>query len=174
VAPQLLYPEVGLECLLGDGNGPFVHTPVLRVESTTLSLSRTNRVEPPVAVALFPKDIPMPPQALAERGLNKVRSTAMPKGGHFCGDGAAGAACEGSARVLPSISIGAPRTIGPARQSRLIPKQDPPPPPQHRSREARDPVLLAVLLSIRKRSGACWRQTSDRRRINNLQMRRCL
>ena len=48
-----------------------------------LSLSRTNRVEPPVAVALFPKEIPMPPRQLAERGLNVVRWTMMPRGGHF-------------------------------------------------------------------------------------------
>jgi pimeloyl-ACP methyl ester carboxylesterase len=48
-----------------------------------LSLSRTNRVEPPVAVAVFPKEIAMPPRALAERGLNIARWTVMPKGGHF-------------------------------------------------------------------------------------------
>jgi pimeloyl-ACP methyl ester carboxylesterase len=34
-------------------------------------------------VAIFPKEIAMPPQALAERGLNITRWTAMPKGGHF-------------------------------------------------------------------------------------------
>lgn len=48
-----------------------------------LRLSPSNRVEPPVAVALFPKEIPMPPRALAERGYNIVRWTEMPKGGHF-------------------------------------------------------------------------------------------
>ncbi len=48
-----------------------------------LSLARSNRVEPPVAVAVFPREIAMPPQALAERGLNIVRWTVMPKGGHF-------------------------------------------------------------------------------------------
>jgi pimeloyl-ACP methyl ester carboxylesterase len=48
-----------------------------------LSLSRSSRVEPPVAVVLFPKEIAMPPKALAERGLNIVRWTVMPKGGHF-------------------------------------------------------------------------------------------
>ncbi len=48
-----------------------------------LSLSSVNRVEPPVGVALFPKEIPMPPRALAERGLNIVRWTGMPQGGHF-------------------------------------------------------------------------------------------
>src|SRR5579872_758458 len=46
-------------------------------------LSPTNRVKPPVAVALFPKEIAMPPRALAERGYNIVRWTAMPRGGHF-------------------------------------------------------------------------------------------
>jgi pimeloyl-ACP methyl ester carboxylesterase len=48
-----------------------------------LSLSRSNRVELPVAVAVFPKEIAMPPRALAERGLNIARWTVMPKGGHF-------------------------------------------------------------------------------------------
>ena len=48
-----------------------------------LSLSRSNRVEPPVAVAVFPKEIAMPPRALAERGLNIARWTEMPRGGHF-------------------------------------------------------------------------------------------
>lgn len=48
-----------------------------------LKLSPKNRVEPPVAFALFPKEIPIPPRELAERGLNIVRWTLMPKGGHF-------------------------------------------------------------------------------------------
>ena len=48
-----------------------------------LSLSAGNRVKPPVAVTLFPKEIGMPPRALAERGLNIARWTAMPRGGHF-------------------------------------------------------------------------------------------
>ena len=48
-----------------------------------LRLSSTNRVGPPVAVALFPKEIAMPPRPLAERGLNIARWTVMPKGGHF-------------------------------------------------------------------------------------------
>jgi hypothetical protein len=38
---------------------------------------------PPVGVALFPREIPMPPRALAERGLNIARWTKMAKGGHF-------------------------------------------------------------------------------------------
>jgi pimeloyl-ACP methyl ester carboxylesterase len=48
-----------------------------------LSLSRVNRVEPPVAFALFPKEIPLPPRALVERGFNIARWTEMPRGGHF-------------------------------------------------------------------------------------------
>jgi len=48
-----------------------------------LRLSPASRVTPPVAVALFPKEIPMPPKALAERGYNIRRWTVMPKGGHF-------------------------------------------------------------------------------------------
>lgn len=38
-----------------------------------LNLSQSNRVEPPLAVALFPKEIPVPPRALAERGMNVTR-----------------------------------------------------------------------------------------------------
>jgi pimeloyl-ACP methyl ester carboxylesterase len=48
-----------------------------------LRLSATNSVRPPVAVAVFPKEIPMPPRELAERGYNITRWTEMPAGGHF-------------------------------------------------------------------------------------------
>jgi pimeloyl-ACP methyl ester carboxylesterase len=48
-----------------------------------LQLSPENRVQPPVAVAVFPKEIAMPPRALAERGYNIQRWTVMPRGGHF-------------------------------------------------------------------------------------------
>jgi pimeloyl-ACP methyl ester carboxylesterase len=48
-----------------------------------LRLSASNSVKPPVAVALFPKEIPMPPRELAERGYNITRWTEMPAGGHF-------------------------------------------------------------------------------------------
>jgi pimeloyl-ACP methyl ester carboxylesterase len=48
-----------------------------------LQLSPTSRVKPPVAVALFPMELAMPPRALAERGYNIARWTVMPRGGHF-------------------------------------------------------------------------------------------
>jgi pimeloyl-ACP methyl ester carboxylesterase len=48
-----------------------------------LRLSVAHSVKPPVAVALFPKEIPMPPRELAERGYNIARWTEMPVGGHF-------------------------------------------------------------------------------------------
>jgi len=48
-----------------------------------LQLSPTNRVNVPVALAVFPKEIPIPPRTLAERGYNIQRWTVMPKGGHF-------------------------------------------------------------------------------------------
>lgn len=48
-----------------------------------LILSAQNPVTPPVALALFPKEIPLPPRALAERGYNIARWTTMPRGGHF-------------------------------------------------------------------------------------------
>ena len=53
------------------------------IRQRRLRLSPSSRVEPPVAVAMFPGEIAMPPRALAERGLNITRWTAMPKGGHF-------------------------------------------------------------------------------------------
>jgi pimeloyl-ACP methyl ester carboxylesterase len=48
-----------------------------------LSLSQTNRIKVPVGMALFPKELPIPPRELAERGLNIARWTTMPTGGHF-------------------------------------------------------------------------------------------
>ncbi len=48
-----------------------------------IKLSPANRVKPPVAVALFPGEIAMPPRELAERGYNIVRWMTMPRGGHF-------------------------------------------------------------------------------------------
>jgi len=48
-----------------------------------LRLSRDSRVSAPTAVALFPKEIPLPPRPLAERGYNIRRWTEMPRGGHF-------------------------------------------------------------------------------------------
>lgn len=41
------------------------------------------RLETPTAFALFPKDIGMPPRALADRLFRVERFTAMPEGGHF-------------------------------------------------------------------------------------------
>ena len=51
-------------------------------ESHAPSLKPGQRVEVPVAMALFPKDTP-PPRALAERTLRIERWTEMPCGGHF-------------------------------------------------------------------------------------------
>ena len=41
------------------------------------------RVQPPLGVALFPRELPMPPRSWVERCHNVVRWTEMPKGGHF-------------------------------------------------------------------------------------------
>jgi len=51
-----------------------------------LQLSPTNRVEVPVAMAVFPKKIPIPPRSLAERGYNSC----------------AGQSCPGAATLPPS------------------------------------------------------------------------
>ena len=48
-----------------------------------LKLDRRQRVAPPVGVAVFPKEIPMPPRSWVQRGYNVVHWSALPKGGHF-------------------------------------------------------------------------------------------
>jgi pimeloyl-ACP methyl ester carboxylesterase len=41
-------------------------------------------IEVPLAVALFPKELPMPPKSWVERVFRDVRRwTTMPRGGHF-------------------------------------------------------------------------------------------
>ena len=60
----------------------------------SLRLYKENRLQPldlgpfapvpvPFAVALFPKELPVPPRSWVERALNVVRWTVMPRGGHF-------------------------------------------------------------------------------------------
>jgi pimeloyl-ACP methyl ester carboxylesterase len=41
------------------------------------------KVNVPVAIAHFPREIPIPPRTYVERGYNVTRWTEMPKGGHF-------------------------------------------------------------------------------------------
>src|SRR5205823_1722680 len=53
-------------------------------EARSPSLTAADRVEVPVALALFPMDIGgVPPRSLARRTLNVARWTEMPRGGHF-------------------------------------------------------------------------------------------
>ncbi len=54
-------------------------------ESQSPSLTPADHVDRPVALALFPKDIggSVPLRSFAERTLNVVRWTEMPRGGHF-------------------------------------------------------------------------------------------
>jgi pimeloyl-ACP methyl ester carboxylesterase len=53
-------------------------------EARSPSLTAADRVERPVGLALFPKDIGgIPPRSFAERTLNVQRWTEMPRGGHF-------------------------------------------------------------------------------------------
>lgn len=40
-------------------------------------------IKPPCAVAIFPRELPMPPRSYVEQAFNIVRWTHMPKGGHF-------------------------------------------------------------------------------------------
>lgn len=46
-------------------------------------LQRGETVAPPLGVAQFPHELPMPPRSWVERGYNVARWTTMPKGGHF-------------------------------------------------------------------------------------------
>ena len=48
-----------------------------------LQLAAGQRVTVPVAVAHFPKEIPIPPRSYVERGYNVTRWTEFPRGGHF-------------------------------------------------------------------------------------------
>ena len=41
------------------------------------------RVRPPLNVALFPRELPMPPRSWVERVYDVRRWTDMPQGGHF-------------------------------------------------------------------------------------------
>jgi microsomal epoxide hydrolase len=53
-------------------------------EAHAPSLTTADRIEVPVAMALFPKEPGgIPPRSLAERTLNVQRWTEMPRGGHF-------------------------------------------------------------------------------------------
>lgn len=53
-------------------------------EAQSPSLKPSDRVERPVALALFPKDLGgIPPRSFAERTLNIRRWTELPRGGHF-------------------------------------------------------------------------------------------
>lgn len=47
------------------------------------ALAPGERVVPPLGVALFPREMPLPPRSWMERGFDVRRWTAMPVGGHF-------------------------------------------------------------------------------------------
>ncbi len=48
-----------------------------------LTFGAGERVTPPLGVALFPRELLLPPRSWVERVFNVVRWTAMPRGGHF-------------------------------------------------------------------------------------------
>ncbi|MGH9764838.1 MAG: alpha/beta fold hydrolase, partial [Blastocatellia bacterium] len=48
-----------------------------------LHFEKGQRIEPPCAVAHFPKELPAPPHEWVERVYNVQRWTEMPSGGHF-------------------------------------------------------------------------------------------
>lgn len=48
-----------------------------------LAFGPGERIAPPLSVALFPRELPMPPRSWVERVFDVQRWTAMPVGGHF-------------------------------------------------------------------------------------------
>ena len=50
---------------------------------TPLAFDAGERVAPPLGVAVFPRELPMPPRSWVERVFDVQRWTAMPRGGHF-------------------------------------------------------------------------------------------
>ncbi|WP_158918575.1 epoxide hydrolase family protein [Caulobacter sp. S45] len=48
-----------------------------------LTFEASERVRPPLGVALFPHELSTPPRSWVERSFNVERWTAMPRGGHF-------------------------------------------------------------------------------------------
>jgi len=48
-----------------------------------LKFAPDEKVTVPVAIAHFPREIPIPPRTYVERGYNVTRWTEMPRGGHF-------------------------------------------------------------------------------------------
>ena len=48
-----------------------------------LAFSPDERIATPVGVAVFPRELPMPPRSWVERVFDVQRWTAMPRGGHF-------------------------------------------------------------------------------------------
>ncbi|MGY2894365.1 epoxide hydrolase family protein [Deinococcus sp. UYEF24] len=51
--------------------------------SQPLQFSVGERVRPPLSVAVFPRELPMPPRSWVERVYDVRRWTTMPRGGHF-------------------------------------------------------------------------------------------
>jgi pimeloyl-ACP methyl ester carboxylesterase len=48
-----------------------------------LNFAASERVAPALGVAVFPRELPMPPRSWVERVFNVQRWTPMPRGGHF-------------------------------------------------------------------------------------------
>lgn len=57
--------------------------PYVEGRARPLTFAAGERVQPPVGVALFPAELPMPPRSWVERCFDVQRWTSMPKGGHF-------------------------------------------------------------------------------------------
>jgi pimeloyl-ACP methyl ester carboxylesterase len=79
-----LLTNISLYWLTGTINasfGPYYADGV--ADTLTTAPAPTGRIHVPCAVALFPKNIDLPPRELGERLLTIQRWTVMPRGGHF-------------------------------------------------------------------------------------------
>lgn len=71
------------DTLLDDRDDLFLVRMYQEGRRSPLQFSSTDYVQPPCAIACFPKEIMTPPRSWVERGFNVARWTTMPKGGHF-------------------------------------------------------------------------------------------
>jgi pimeloyl-ACP methyl ester carboxylesterase len=78
---DLLLTEIALHWF-GDGPGAALRL-YKENRQRPLHFAPGERIVPPVGVALFPCELPMPPRSWVERVFDVRRWTPMPHGGHF-------------------------------------------------------------------------------------------
>ncbi len=79
VDPDTLLANISLYWFTGSIGSSFR----MYVEGRARPMALTERVTPPLGVALFPFELPMPPRSWVERSFEVRQWNAMPAGGHF-------------------------------------------------------------------------------------------